>query len=399
MFVLRVFIVGLLLYNAQGAINVFYPSNITEENCSVNRGWTMWFNVGKPKDNTSGDSEDMSIIFAQNPKTLCRIPLAIQAQSVNYRTGGWSVQWSWKWPDTTLYLLSFYSFAPGGVDFQVRYCCPIGSFVGTTTTTTTPSPLDSSTCGKQLITPRSSKSSRIFGGEDAIANSWPWMIYYQEKKLCGSNVCSGICGGTLINANYIITAAHCIGTKNATDITLIAGMHNRVSTTETATRQVRTVQSIYVHPKYDTVTNINDIAVLRVSVPFILNTYVQPACLPGGEPKPNDQVVIAGWGAQVFAGTVNDILKQAYTKIVDKCDSWWPSVDSSKQMCVANSIDGSSACQGDSGGPILAQYNGQYVVSGVTSYGKDCNTKGSTNSPNVYTRVSAYKAWIKTIIN
>ena len=223
------------------------------------------------------------------------------------------------------------------------------------------------------------------------------MIYYQEKKTCGTSTCYGICGGTLISQDYVITAAHCVGTKNAADITLIAGMHNRASTTETAIRQVRSVQAIYVHPQYDTVTNINDIALLRVSTLFTFNKYVQPACLPGSEPKANDQVVIAGWGAQAFAGKVNDILKQTYTKVVDKCDYWWLAVDSSKQMCVANSVDGSSACQGDSGGPILAQTNGQYVVSGIASYVRDCITKGSTTSPNVYTRVAAYKGWIKSI--
>ncbi|CAF2390343.1 unnamed protein product [Rotaria sp. Silwood2] len=341
----------------------------------------------------------MSIMLAQNPTRLCRIPLGIQAQSIDYRTGGWSIQWQWRRPDATLYLLSFYSFAPGGVDFQVRYCCPIGSFVGTTTTTTTPLPLDNTSCGKQKIAPRSSISNRIFGGTDAIPNSWPWMIFYQEKRTCGTNTCYGLCGGTLINANYIITAAHCVGTRNPSDITLVAGMHNMSSNTETTKRQFRTVQAIYVHPQYDTMTNMNDIAILRVSTPFTFTTYVQPACLPGSEPKPNDQVIIAGWGAQAFAGSVHDTLKQANTKVVDKCDSWWLSVDSSKQICVANSIDGSSACQGDSGGPILAQYNGQYVVSGIASYVKDCNTMGSSNAPNVYTRVAPYKAWIKSITN
>ncbi|CAF1524349.1 unnamed protein product [Adineta ricciae] len=283
--------------------------------------------------------------------------------------------------------------------FQFEICHALGSFVGTTTTTTTPLPLDSNACGKQTIKPKTNKLSRIFGGENAIANSWPWMIYYQQRKMCGSDVCYGVCSGTLTNANYIITAAHCVTTKNPADITLVAGMHNRMSTTEATTRQFRAVQSIHVHPAYDTTTNINDIAILRVSTPFTFNTYIQPACLPGIEPKPNEQIIIAGWGAQAFAGTVNDILKQASTKVVDKCDSWRSSLDSSKQICVTNSIDGSSACQGDSDGPILAQYNGQYIVSGIASYVQDCNTKGSTNSPNVYTRVAAYKTWIKSITN
>lgn len=215
------------------------------------------------------------------------------------------------------------------------------------------------------------------------------MIYCQEEKTCGTNACYGVCAGTLISQDYIITTAHCVGTKKAVDITLFAGVRNRASTTETTTRQVRNVQAIYVHPQYGTVTNINDIAVVRVGTSFTFNKYVQPACLPGGEPKSNDLVVIAGWGAQAFAATVNDILKQAYTKVVDKCDYWWLALDSS--------LDGSSAYQDDRDGPILTQTNGQHVVSGVASYVQGCNTKGSTNSSNLYTRVAAYKAWIKSI--
>ena len=81
MIVPLVFIVCALLGNIQGAINVFNPSNFTEESYSGTRDWTMWFNVGKPKKATSGDSEDVRIILAENPKAWCRIPFAIEAQS------------------------------------------------------------------------------------------------------------------------------------------------------------------------------------------------------------------------------------------------------------------------------------------------------------------------------
>ena len=128
-------------------------------------------------------------------------------------------------------------------------------------------------------------------------------------------------------------------------------MHNRTSNTE-PTQQRRIVDAIYIHPQYGRyTTSLYDIAILRVSTPFVYNTYVQPACLPGAEPQANDQVIIAGWGAQTFGGSVNDILKQAYTTVIGDCNTFQSVVDDSRQICVADTINGNSACQGDSGGP------------------------------------------------
>ena len=94
MIVSLIFIVSALLGNIQGVINVFNPSNVTEETCSSSRGWTMWFTVGQPKNAISGDSEEMSIIIlGQHPRALCRIPCATQAQPINYRTCSRSIQW------------------------------------------------------------------------------------------------------------------------------------------------------------------------------------------------------------------------------------------------------------------------------------------------------------------
>jgi secreted trypsin-like serine protease len=224
------------------------------------------------------------------------------------------------------------------------------------------------------------------------------MINYKQVQPCSTGRCYITCGATLIGKDYVITAAHCVRTTNPSDITLIAGAYNQSSTTtENDTRQVRTVQEIHVHPNYDSSIVANDIALLRVSKSFTFTTYVQPACLPGAEPRPNDQVIIIGWGSEALGGPLANTLKQAFTKVIGNCDTYWPQVDNSRQICVGNSISGDSACQGDSGGPILSNDNGQYVVSGVASFVKDCSTLGNSNKPNVYTRVSAYKTWIKSI--
>lgn len=219
------------------------------------------------------------------------------------------------------------------------------------------------------------------------------MLLYQEQLGGGS---MGLCGATLISKDYAITAAHCIAGSNPSAVTLTAGMHNRVSTSEGATRQVRTARTITVHPNYDTVAQANDIAVIRLNDSFVFNTYVQPACLPGGEPQPDEDVVIAGWGKLSTTGSISDILQQTYSKVVRDCERWWSQTDGSRQICVSDYAKNSSACFGDSGGPILAKYQNRYVVSGVASFVDNCRT-GAGNYPNVYTRVAAYKDWIKSI--
>lgn len=44
--------------------------------------------------------------------------------------------------------------------------------------------------------------TRIIGGKKAAVNQWPWMA--------GLIVDNKLCGGSLINEQFIVTAAHCV---------------------------------------------------------------------------------------------------------------------------------------------------------------------------------------------
>ncbi|NXU00504.1 CTRC protein, partial [Buphagus erythrorhynchus] len=60
-------------------------------------------------------------------------------------------------------------------------------------------------CGQPAVPPQ--LSSRVVGGVDAVAHSWPWQISLQYTQ---SGSWYHTCGGTLIAPQWVLTAAHCI---------------------------------------------------------------------------------------------------------------------------------------------------------------------------------------------
>lgn len=85
------------------------------------------------------------------------------------------------------------------------------------------------------------------------------------------------CGGTLVDERHIITAAHCILSKDVNDYKVVLGDHNLDSVENTEQRVG--VTKIMVHPSYIPKVN-NDIAVLELSRNAILTNFIIPACLP-----------------------------------------------------------------------------------------------------------------------
>lgn len=47
------------------------------------------------------------------------------------------------------------------------------------------------------------KFAEIVGGVDANEGEFPWMVHLKDNGF-------GICGGTLISPEWVVTAAHCV---------------------------------------------------------------------------------------------------------------------------------------------------------------------------------------------
>jgi trypsin len=233
--------------------------------------------------------------------------------------------------------------------------------------------------GAATALPRYHKSipERIVGGSQATKGEFPHII--QIKRSGGQ-----YCGASLVNANYIVTAAHC-AVASVSGYTLVAGEHNLNS--NEGTEQSRSVSQIVVHPNYNANTMANDIAVMRVSSPFTLNTYVKAVTIPSASFTPASQLTVAGWGTLSSGGSLPTVLMKVTVPLVSEttCRNAYGSDIISSMVCAGTA--GKDSCQGDSGGPLMSGS----TLSGIVSWGYGCAAAGY---PGVYTRVSSFSSWI-----
>ncbi|CAG2114454.1 unnamed protein product, partial [Medioppia subpectinata] len=109
-------------------------------------------------------------------------------------------------------------------------------------------------CGKENL--RIVK--RIVGGKEVDpAHRYPWMVSV------GSIRGSPFCGGALINNFYVLTAAHCVYDEVPESIGVRIGQHSLQESTP-----ILKITKITVNDKYNSVSQKDDIALLRLAQPI-----------------------------------------------------------------------------------------------------------------------------------
>lgn len=63
-------------------------------------------------------------------------------------------------------------------------------------------------CGTRPVVDEITTGTRIIGGHDAQLGAWPWQVSLQVYHFGVGYV--HVCGGSLINHNSVLTAAHCV---------------------------------------------------------------------------------------------------------------------------------------------------------------------------------------------
>lgn len=224
-----------------------------------------------------------------------------------------------------------------------------------------------------------SKSQDIIGGSPIDIIQAPWQVSLETNG-------THDCGGSILNALWILTAAHCL--EGAGTITVHAGATDQ--TNNSIGQRVVVVETI-MHPDYIPVSSTNpatnDMALLRLAQPLCFNERVQPisfatlqntseADIAVGKP-----VFVTGWG-NTGNGCCSAILMGATIPVIDRTEASLMLNDPINNECnidIPNAVTnvmlpifapGIAVAQGDSGGPAVINSNsGHPMLVGVSSWG------------------------------
>ncbi|XP_062541966.1 uncharacterized protein LOC134209965 isoform X3 [Armigeres subalbatus] len=244
----------------------------------------------------------------------------------------------------------------------------------------------------------------VYVDGDSEFGEYPWQVAILKKDPKESVY---VCGGTLIDNQYIITAAHCVKTYNGFDLRARLGEWDVNHDVEFYPYIERDVISVQVHPEYYAGTLDNDLAILKMDRPvdFTGTPHISPACLPDKFTDFSGQRCwTTGWGKDAFGdyGKYQNILKEVDVPIVNhhQCQNQLRqtrlgySYNLNPGFICAGGEEGKDACKGDGGGPLVCDRNGSWQVVGIVSWGIGC---GKANVPGVYVKVAHYLDWINQV--
>ncbi|KAG9229455.1 serine endopeptidase [Amylocarpus encephaloides] len=239
--------------------------------------------------------------------------------------------------------------------------------------------------GLEMTPAFQTRAESIVGGTTAAAGEFPYIVSLSRSG-------SHFCGGVLLNANTVVTAAHCSVGQSASNVRVRAG----TLTWASGGTQVG-VTTIIVHPSYNSARIDNDVAVWKLATSLQTSSTIGYATLPvqGSDPVSGSLTTTAGWGTtSQNSGSLPAALRRVDVPVISRTScrsSYGTSAVTTNMFCAGLSTGGKDSCSGDSGGPIVDAST--KVLLGLVSWGNGC---AQASYPGVYTRLGQFVTFVKS---
>ncbi|TCP48607.1 trypsin [Tamaricihabitans halophyticus] len=242
--------------------------------------------------------------------------------------------------------------------------------------------------GHAAAEPASGTAPLIVGGTDAT-EAYPF-----ATALLNSADESFVCSASLVERQWVLTAAHCVYSMQPGELKVRVGSHDRTSGGE-----VRAVSKLTLHPDYDDTeqTRVDaDIALVKLAEPVTESAPVERA---SEQTEPGTEGRLLGWGQQCAEpGGCDSAVTLQELDTVTVGDGCGYGYNPDTEFC-QDPGPGKGMCFGDSGGPHLLPTEHGWRLAGVTvrlGYYEGGDMPDCGQGATIATDVAYYDDWIDT---